>query len=43
LRDESAQIRKLALSILSQVLVKYSQKDSLNASELSALFMKQKF
>ena len=39
LRDESAQLRKLALSVLQQVLVKYEQT---NVSDLKKHFNKHK-
>lgn len=40
LRDESAQVRKLALSILTQVLVKFNQHDSLDVQDLTKYFKK---
>ena len=42
IRDESPQIRKLSLQILSQILIKYHQRDNLDLNELSKYFKKQK-
>lgn len=42
LRDESAPIRKLALQILSQMLIKYHQRENLDQGELAKYFKKQK-
>ena len=43
LRDEASEIRKLALTILSQILVKYSQKDLGDRGDLlESHFRKQK-
>lgn len=42
LRDESQDIRKVALQILSTILVKFGQKDSLDVTELVRFFKKQK-
>lgn len=42
LRDESAEIRKLALQILSQILIKFGAKESVDTNDLVNQFKKHK-